>query len=119
MKLGESPPGRRAVRSRRPVTLAENVTQAVQQIICDGQRFQLRGPIDLTVRHSGPYCFVAYTPLAIEGYGRSEEKALRAFADAFSATWDAYASADDPDLTRDARQLKRALRRLVAEVGAA
>ena len=47
--------------------------------------------IDLTVRHSGPYCFVGYTELEIEGYGKDEDEALESFADVFSATWKAYA----------------------------
>jgi len=33
----------RVRRPQNPVTLAENVTQAVQQIITEGRRFHLRG----------------------------------------------------------------------------
>ena len=69
----------------------ENVTQAVQQIITEEHRFHLREPIDLTVRHTGPCCFVGYSEFEIEGYGKDEDEALESFADVFSATWKAYA----------------------------
>ena len=106
---------KRLRRLQNPVTLAENVTQAVQQIITEGLRFHLREPIDLTVRHSGPYCFVGYTELEIEGYGKDEDEALESFADVFSATWQAYAE-EDGRLSQDARELKRRLRGLVGAV---
>src|ERR1019366_7582554 len=67
--------------------LTENVTQAVQQIITEEHRFHLREPIDLTVRHTGPYCFVGYSEFEIEGYGKDEDEALESFADVFSAMW--------------------------------
>jgi hypothetical protein len=107
---------KRLGRLRSPVTVAENVTQAVQQINSGARRFRLREPIDLTARKRGPYCFVGYAPLEIEGYGHDENEALESFADVFSTTWDAYAAEEDSRLSRDARQLKRQLRRLVAEV---
>jgi hypothetical protein len=107
---------KRVRRLRNPVTVAENVTEAVQQINCGARRFYLREPIDLSVRQRGPYCFVGYSPLEIEGYGHDEKEALESFADVFLTTWDAYAAEDDSRLSRDARQLKRQLRRLVAEV---
>jgi hypothetical protein len=113
---GEHARSKRMGRSRNPVTVAENVTEAVQQINGGARRFYLREPIDLTVRQRGPYCFVGYLPFEIEGYGRDENEALESFADVFSTTWDAYAEEDDSRLSRDARQLKRQLRRLVAEV---
>jgi hypothetical protein len=107
---------KRVGRLRNPVTVAENVTEAVQQINFGARRFRLRETIDLTVRQCGPYRFVGYSPLAIEGYGHDENEALESFADLFSATWDAYAAEADGRLSREARQLKRQLRRLVAEV---
>ncbi|MGA3043950.1 MAG: hypothetical protein ABSF54_24515 [Bryobacteraceae bacterium] len=109
-------------RTKRPgrlyyaVTLADNVTRSVQQIIVEGRRFHLREPIDLTVRRSGPYCFVGYTELEIEGYGKDEYEALESFADVFSATWKAYAEEQDSRLSRDAIELKRRLRSLVGAV---
>jgi hypothetical protein len=86
---------KRLGRLRSPVTVAENVTQAVQQINSGARRFRLREPIDLTAR---------------------KREALESFADVFSTTWDAYAVEEDTRLSRDARQLKRQLRRLVAAV---
>jgi hypothetical protein len=106
---------KRLGRLQNPVTLAENVTQAVQQIITEGRRFHLREPIDLKVRHSGPYCFVGYAELEIEGYGKDEGEALESFADVFSATWQAYAE-EDGRLSQDARELKRRSRGLVGAV---
>jgi hypothetical protein len=107
---------KRMGRLRSPVTIAENVTEAVQQINCGARRFHLREPIDLTVRQHGPHIFVGYSPLEIEGYGQDANAALESFADVFSTTWDAYAAEEDTRLSRDARQLKRQLRRLVAGV---
>src|ERR1022692_1223703 len=78
----------------------ENVTQAVQQIITEEHRFHLREPIDLTVRHTGPCCFVGYSEFEIEGYGKDEDEALESFADVFSATWQAYAEEDGRLSTR-------------------
>lgn len=54
---------KRMGRLKSPVTVAENVTEAVQQINCGARRFHLREPIDLTVRQHGPYIFVGYSPL--------------------------------------------------------
>jgi hypothetical protein len=96
-----------------------NVTGAVQQINCGARRFRLREPIDLTVRQRGRYCFAGYSSLGIEGYGHNANEALESFADVFATTWDAYAAEEDSRLSRDARQLKRQLRRLVAEVAPA
>jgi hypothetical protein len=96
--------------------LAANVTRAVCQIIWEGRRFHLRKPIDLTVRHRGSYCFIGYEAVAIEGYGRNEQEALESFADVFAATWDGYAAENDRGLSGDARDLKRKLLALVAEV---
>src|ERR1035438_3122020 len=97
---------KRVPRQRNPVTVAENVTQAVQRINSGARRFRLRGP----------YCFVGYAPLEIEGYGHDESEVLESFADVFSTTWDTYAVEEDTRLSRDARQLKRQLCRLVAAV---
>ena len=85
----------------------------------DHRRFRLRQPIDLAVRHSGPYCFIGYRPLQIEGYGHDKGEALESFADVFWMTWDAYAAEEDCRLSRDARELKRKLRGLVAAVESA
>src|ERR1700691_1481563 len=92
-------------RLRGPVTVAENVTEAVQQINCGARRFHLREPIDLTVRQRGPYYFVGL-PLEIEGYGHDSSESLESFADVFSTTWDAYAAEDDSRLSRDPRETK-------------
>ena len=113
--------GRRKGLGRRtnavsPVTLAENVTESVKEIISDERLFRLREPINLKVRQSGPYCLITYPELGIEGYGRDEDEALRSFADVFSATWAAYAEEEDSKLTQDARVLKQKLIDLVAGV---
>jgi hypothetical protein len=104
---------------RKPATLAANVTAAVCQIIWEGRRFHLKKPIDLTVRHRGPYCFIGYEAVGIEGYGRDEQEALESFVDLFAATWDGYAAENDRGLSGDARDLKRKLVALVAKVEAA
>jgi len=106
--------GKRLGRVRNPATLAENVTRDVKQIISEDVVFRLRQPIDLTVRHSGPHCFIGYAPLDISGYGRNEEEALRSFADVFAITWNGYARAKDSQLTSDAQDLKQKLLNLVA-----
>jgi hypothetical protein len=108
--------GKRIGRPRNPITIAQNVTEAVRQINSGARRFYLREPIDLTVTRRGPYFFVGYTPLAIEGYGQTASAALEAFVDVFSTTWDAYSAEEDRRLSRDARQLKRQLRQLVTEI---
>ena len=110
------PRRKRRGRIENPATLAANVTEAVCQIIWEGRKFHLRKPIDLRVRHRGPYCFIGYVAVGIEGHGRNEQEALEAFADVFSATWDWYAEEEDSKLSRDARDLKRDLLSLVAEV---
>jgi len=109
----------RAARIRTPTTLAANVTKHVTQIIWAGRRFHLRRPIDLAVRRKGPYYFVGYRALEIEGYGLSEQEALESFSDVFSATWDWVATARDSELGGEARDLKKKLRELVAEVDSA
>ena len=111
--------GKRRGRIENPATLAANVTEAVNQIIWEGRKFQLRTPIDLDVRRRGPYCFIGYEAIGIEGYGRNEQEALESFADVFSATWDWIATARDSELGGEARELKRDLRALVAAVEAA
>ncbi len=78
--------------------------------------FRLRDAIDLTVRRKGPYCFIGYEPLGIEGYGHDEQEALESFADVFSVTWDGYAAEKDSKLSADARDLKRKLHNLAAGV---
>jgi hypothetical protein len=108
--------GKRLGRLKSPITLAENGTEAVQQILSDSRRFYLQEPIDLTIRHRGPYYFIGYPPLQIEGYGPDKREALESFADVFSTTWEAYAEEDDSRLSRDARELKRKLSALVAAV---
>jgi hypothetical protein len=113
------PLGRRRSRIKNPATLAANVTKAVSQIIWEGRKFHLRKPIDLHVRHRGPYCFVGYEAVGIEGYGSDEQEALEGFAADFSATWDWIAKARDGKLGGEARELKRELRALVAAVEAA
>ena len=110
------PRGRRPGRIRDLATLAANVTHTVHQIISEGRIFHLRRPIDLSVRHRGPYCFIEYQPLDITGYGRDEREALEAFAADFSATWDWIAAARDGQLGGEARELKGELRDLVASV---
>lgn len=92
------------------------MTEGVSQILSEGRTFRLRNPIDLAIRHRGPYCFIGYELLGIEGYGRNGQEALDSFADVFSATWDAYAVEKDNKLSGDARDLKRKLLGLVAEV---
>jgi len=103
-------------RVRNPATRAANVTEAVDQIIWEGRTFRLRKPIDLTRRRRGPYYFIGYEPLGIEGYGRREQEALESFAEVFSATWDGYAAENDHKLSADARDLKRKMLGLVAEI---
>jgi hypothetical protein len=76
----------------------------------------LRAPIDLEVRDEGPYCVVEYEPLGLQGRGRDQDAALESFADQFRGMWEWIASADDPKLTQDARQLKRRMRGLVRSV---
>jgi len=104
---------------RNPATLSANATESVSQIISDDRRFDLREPIDLTCRTKGPYHFIAYEPLGIEGYGRDEQAALESFADLFSTTWAWIAEAKDRDLGGEARELKRKLLDLVASVNSA
>jgi len=99
-----------------PCTLVENPTEAVREISSHGHRFQLRTPIDLKVRQTGSYCFVGYPALEIEGYGKDESEALKDFGEAFGATWEAYADEDPDRLTRDAQELGKKLRDLVAHV---
>ena len=113
------PRAKRRDRIENPATLAANVTEAVNQIIWEGRKFHLRKPIDLKVRHRGPYCFIGYEAVGIEGYGRNEREALESFADLFSATWDWIATARDSELGGEARELKHDLLALVAVVEAA
>ena len=86
------------------------------RIIHGNTVFSLCAPIDLEVRDEGSYCVVGYEPLGLQGRGRNQEEALESFADQFSGTWDWIASADDPELTQDARRLKRKMRSLVRSV---
>ena len=97
-------------------TLAANATQRVVRIIHGNTVFGLRAPIDLDVREEGPYRLVEYEPLGLQGRGRDQEAALESFADQFWGMWEWIASADDPKLTQDARQLKRKMRSLVRSV---
>ena len=107
-------------RRRRPAeaaaTLAANSTRNVVRILWAGRAFHLSEPIDLTLRRQGPYYFIGYEPLGISGYGRDQQEALKSFADVFSATWDSVAMASDTQLGREALELKRRLRNLVAGV---
>jgi hypothetical protein len=109
---------KRVGRVRHPATLAVNVTADVYRIIWSGRTFHLRRPIDLTVRRRGPYLFVGYEPVGIEGYGRNEQAALESFADVFAATWDWIATARDSQLGGEAQELRRKLRDLVEFVEA-
>src|SRR5664279_117383 len=97
-------------------TLATNDTQRVVRIIHDNTVFGLRAPIDLDVCEESTYCLVEYEPLGLQGRGRDQEEALESFADQFWGMWEWIASADDPKLTQDARQLKRKMRSLVRSV---
>jgi hypothetical protein len=110
---------KRLGRLRNPATLAKNVTEGVCEILGEGRRFHLTEPIDLITRHRGPYCFVGYPPLEIEGYGRDQREALESFADVFCATWDGYVGESNSKLTHDARELKRKLQGLVEAVESA
>ena len=111
-------------RCRRPrrvptadrATVAASTVVNVARIVCNGRTFRLWEPISITVRRRGPYYFAAYESLDIVGYGRNRQRALASFADVFSATWDWIAAARDSELARDARELKRKLRDLVAAV---
>ena len=103
------------LRTRR-TTLAENVTENVERIHHDDTIFLLRQPIDLEVRRGRSYIEVGYSPLRLHGYGRDLFEALESFVDQFWGVWKWLASADDSLLTRDARQVKRTMIRLVESV---
>ena len=103
-------------RAENFATLAANATQRVVRIIHGNTVFGLRAPIDLGVRDEGTYCVVEYEPLGLQGRGRDQDAALEYFADQFRVMWKWIASADDPKLTQDGRQLKRKMRGLVRSV---
>jgi hypothetical protein len=54
--------------------------------------------------------------LGILAYGETRAESLDAFKDDFTACWDSIGQEDNRNLTRDAIQLKKKLRRLVKEV---
>ena len=96
-----------------PATLAEDVTKGVVEVIDGKTVFRLRWPINLGSRRDGPYVLISYEPLGIEEHGKTEQEALEAFAYHFGALWNGIAQADDRNLTKDARKLKREMRSLV------
>jgi hypothetical protein len=105
-----------ARRLKPPTTLAANLTRQVVQIRYGREVFQLTQPIDLDVRSDRGHSLVAYPALEIVGYGDDELQALESFADQFGSTWHAIALAADIELTRDARQLKKRMLKLVDSV---
>ena len=105
-------------RPTNPATLTANVPTGVVQIVGVKRRFILREPIDLDVRREAGRCVIEYAPLRLSVGEPSEEQAFAAFADMFEVLWEQYAEAPDRTLTKDARDLKAALRSAVCEVEA-
>jgi len=103
-------------RPRGPSTLAANGTDNIVQIRYGAELFHLRQPVDLEVKSERGHSLVAYPALDIVGYGDDELEALESFADQFGGTWHAIALAEDADLTRDARQIKKRMLNLVDRV---
>ena len=77
--------------------------------------FLLRTPIDLDIHREAGRHIIEYEPLNLSVYGKTEEAAYAAFAEAFEVLWDEIAEAPDRSLTRDARDLKSAFRKLVEQ----
>ena len=105
-----------ARRLKSPTTLAANATCNIVQIRYGTELFQLREPINLDARSERGHCILAYPALDIEGYGDDELAALESFADQFGSTWHSIALAADADLTRDAREIKKRMLKLVERV---
>lgn len=103
---------------RNPATaaLVPNATENVIQIIRPKRVFQLRQPIDLTVREQRGLVLIEYEPLGIIAWGDDELDALSAFADEFEMIWDVYGTSDDSELGPSARRLKKKINAMVARV---
>jgi hypothetical protein len=103
-------------RPKSPTTLAADATGNIVQIRYGSELFQLREPIDLEARSERGHSVLAYPALDIEGYGADELEALESFADQFGSTWHSIALATDAELTRDAREIKKRMLKLVDRV---
>jgi hypothetical protein len=100
---------------RNPATLARS-TENVIQMAAGDVVFHLREPIDLEVAKDQGYILVAFPPIGIRGYGKTEDEALESFVDQFRSAWSMIAQESDSRLTPEARLLKRAMLHLVRSV---
>jgi hypothetical protein len=95
--------------------LAYSTTNVVQ-VAAGDLVFHLREPIDLKVTTERGYTLVAFPPIGIRGYGKSEAEAVESFVDQFRSAWFTIARELDSRLSPEARLLKRAMLHLVRSV---
>jgi hypothetical protein len=100
---------------RSPTTLAAS-TENVVQIVAGDVHFYLREPIDLEVTEEQGFILVAFPPIGIRGYGKTEAQAVESFVDQFRSAWFMIAQESDSRLTAEARLLKRTMLHLVQSV---
>lgn len=105
-----------ARRVKNPAVLAANVTQNVISVFHAGKEFHLRRPLDLETWRRKDLYFVSLPELGITEYGDTETEALEAFAEHFSSAWHWIAEERDSALDAEARELKRKLLDLVADI---
>ena len=95
-------------RVKNPATLTASVPTNVIQIMGPNRAFFLRTPIDLDLRREAGRYAIEYAPLNLSVYGKTEEAAYSAFAEAFEVVWEEIVESPNCSLTEDARDLKAA-----------
>ena len=81
-----------------------------------GRHFTLRTPISVQECLGDDVWVFQYAPLGIVAYAPSREEAEDAFYAEFACCWDDIAREEDSRLSADARDLKRKLRGIIANV---
>lgn len=103
-------------RVKNPATLTANASTNVIRIVGPNRAFCLRTPIDLDLRREAGRYVIEYAPVNLSAYGKTEEAAYSAFAEAFEAVWEEIVESTNRSLTGDARDLKAAFVALVENV---
>ena len=80
------------------------------------RRFALRRELLPCLKQEGALWSCEFDDLHLMGYGYSPEQAIKRFMDDFAVAYDGLVNEEDDNLTEDARQMRDALRHLVARI---
>lgn len=85
-------------------------------IIWDEKIFLLNTQISFDIIHHNDYYVINYAPLDIEVVEKTIEDAVDSFSEEFAMIWRVYGEEEDMNLSKDAIELKRTIRKMVKKI---